>query len=397
MALNFQQVRQQVIEMGGKAPQRERHLHSLQATALKTLKSVAQDIDVLRSKVETVHSLNKYLRCAVPGDDPLDKIYACPSLPQNITVLAADGSQINPDRHASIDFSLINVGAIQMQIGSPDPPLTTVRSKLLYHEKIDSSSNYITEELVALLRDLHERTLLAELAEDIELPIITLTDGPLELWVGRDGVSTPRSFQEHFEEYLNALRALQAVGASTAGYIDKPRGDLLIRLLEIALLPDDQLDQGGRDFRPFRGLTDTDLFTKILDSHQRSAVFAIQSRNAKKYEDSLALHFFYLNVGQDQKHPAIVRVEIPAWVAYKPQMLDDLHAALIQQSQVLGQRGYPYLLHRSHEVAVVSLDEKRQVENMIALEFHKQGVSVGQESHKQSHKNASLQRGRYAG
>ena len=41
-----------------------------------------------------------------------------------------------------------------------------------------------------------------------------------------------KAYQDAFRDYLGALRQLHALGASTAGYIDKPRGDLLIRLLE---------------------------------------------------------------------------------------------------------------------------------------------------------------------
>ncbi len=397
MSLDFQQVRQQVIEMGKKTPHRVRHLRNLREAALSTLKDVANDLAALRAKVDAAVSLNPYLRCAVPGENALDKIYPCPSMRERITILAADGSQINPDRHSFIDYSLVNVGAIQMQTGSSEPPVAVVRSQLLYDKTADFPTSPITEGLVALLRDLRERTLLADLVADVELPIVTLTDGPLELWVGREGASEAKAFEKHFKEYLGALRKLQSKGASTAGYIDKPRGDLLIRLLEIAMLPDDELEKAGREHRPLRGVTDADLFTLILAPHQRSVVFAIQSRNAEKYEHELALHFFYLNVGHDEKHPILVRIEIPAWVADSAQMIDDIHAVLIQQCRILGNRRYPYLLHRSHEVAVVSLDEKRQVENMIALELRKRGVTVGQESPKQSSKNAAQQKGRYAG
>ncbi len=395
MSIDFQQVRQQIIEMGKTAHHRERQLLELQDVAQNTLVTVANDLENLRKKVTKAVSLNPYLRCAVPGQDALDKIYPCPETPHNITILAADGSQINPDRHIFIDYSLINVGAIQMQSGSADPPVTVVRSQLFYNENINTDSGLMTEGQVALLRDLKERTMLAELVTDLELPIITLTDGPLELWVGRDSAAEIKAYEKHFKDYLNALRELRAKGASTAGYIDKPRGDLLIRLLEIAMLPDDELAKAGREYRPLRGITDSDLLSLTLDRHQRSAVFAIQSRNAKKYEHELALHFFYLNVGHDDEHPTLVRVEIPAWVADSQNMLNDLHAVLVQQCQILGARTYPYLLHRSHEVAVVSLDEKRQVENMIALELRNRGVKLGYESDKQSSKITAQQKGRY--
>jgi len=317
-----------------------------------------------------------------------------PPLPDDITILAADGSQINPDRHASVDYFLVNVGAIQMKLGSLAAPVTTVRSRLYYDDQMYTETGLVTERLVALRRDLRERQILAELAEGQPLPVITLTDGPLELWVGRENEPEGKEYEKHFKEYLSALRQLHQLGVSTAGYIDRPRGDLLIRLLEIAKLSVDEIDQAGR-VHPLRGLSDAELFKGILSPGQRSAIFGIQSRNAGKYTAELALHFFYLNVGRDADHPYPVRVEIPAWVAENAQMLDDLHAVLVQQCQILGNRTYPYLLHRSHEVAVVTQDEKRQLENMIALEIQNRLGTIGEVSQKQGSKDDSGRKGRY--
>lgn len=396
MALDFQQVRQQVIEMGENAPRRAQYLSEKRQEALAILEEFAADIQPLQAKVEAAISANPNLRCAVPKEDNLNHSAACPNVPEKVTILAADGSQINPDRHASVDYCLVNVGAIQMQVGEVGSPITTVRSRLLYDQQMFVAGSRITERMVALMRDLSERTMLAELSQGVELPIITFTDGPLELWVGREGALEAREYERMFKEYLGALRELHLKGASTAGYIDKPRGDLLVRLLEIAILPQDELDKAGRDHRPYRGaVVDADLFAVLLAPGERSAVFEIQSRNADKYTAELALHFFYLNVGRDQKYPYPVRVEIPAWVANDNQMLDDLHAMLVQQCQVLGTRTYPYLLHRSHEVAVVTQDEKRQVEDMIAVELQSRGVHIRGVSQKQGAKGDSIQTGRY--
>ncbi|MBU1661590.1 MAG: DNA double-strand break repair nuclease NurA [Chloroflexi bacterium] len=388
MSLDFQQVRQQVIEMGEKAPIREQYMRDLRHKALDTLENCADELAPLRAKVEAAVSQNPNLRCAVPRDEPLDTRTPLPPLPETVTLLAADGSQINPDRHGAVDYCLVNVGAIQMRRGSPESPSTTIRSHLLYDEQMYTSAGRITERMVALRRDLRERLLLAELAAGAQPPIITLTDGPLELWVGRESESEAKEYQKYFKEYLRALRELKAADASVAGYIDKPRGDLLVRLLEIASLPDDELEKAGREYRPLRGITDADLFREILPPGERSAVFGIQSRNAGKYEAELALQFFYLNVGRDEDHPYPVRVEIPAWVADNLQMLDDLHAVLVHQCQILGTRAYPYLLHRSHEIALVTLDEKTQVESMIALELRRRGGAVSQISQKQAAKDA---------
>ncbi|MFQ5617129.1 MAG: DNA double-strand break repair nuclease NurA, partial [Anaerolineales bacterium] len=351
--------------------------------------------DPLRQKVEAVVTLNPYLRSAIPLSEALNTSKPLPSLPERASLLAADGSQINPDRHGAIDYCLVNVGAIQMMHGTSDTPGWTIRSRLLYDEEIYIENGRITERLVALMRDLGERQLLAELAAGLPEPILTLTDGPLELWMGRDGDAGAKEFEKRFKEYLDALEKLKQMGASTAGYIDKHGGDLLVRLLEIAALPVTRLDKAGRE-RSLRGVTDADLLRDVLKPNERSAVFGIQSRNAGKYSDKLALHFFYLSVGKTiEGRPYLARVEVPGWVANSPKMLDDLHAILIHQCQILGSRPYPYLLHRSHEVALVTMDEKQQVEQMITIELRRRGITVGQTSNKQFAKDASGQRTRF--
>jgi hypothetical protein len=53
----------------------------------------------------------------------------------------------------------------------------------------------------------------------------------------------------------------------------------------------------------------------------------------------------------------------------------------------MGARPYPYILHRAHEVAVVRHEEKRQVDQMLALELRRSGGEVEQVSAKQSAKD----------
>jgi hypothetical protein len=396
MALDFQQVREQVIQMGEQAPSRAERFRALREQALETLAENAQKNQYLREKVQTALSFNANLRCALPKDENLNQVFELPVIPEEIAIFAADGSQINPDRHASVDYCLVNVGAIQMRYGFAASPVTTVRSRLYYDDQMYTAGGRVTERLVALRRDLRERQLLAELAEGQPLPIITLTDGPLELWVGRETEPEAKEYEKRFKDYLKALRQLHEMGASAAGYIDRPRGDLLVRLLELALLPLAEIEKAGREYRPLRGITDAELFRDLLQPGARSAVFGIQSRTAGKYAAELALHFFYLNVGRDEEHPYLVRVEVPAWVVENTQMLDDIHAVLVHQCQVLGNRTYPYLLHRSHEVAVVTQDEKQQLENMIALEIQKRLGTLGEVSQKQGSKDDSQVKGRYS-
>jgi hypothetical protein len=128
------------------------------------------------------------------------------------------------------------------------------------------------------------------------------------------------------------------------------------------------------------------LFNAILKNPgERSAAFAIQSISAHHFTGDLALHFFSLNVGLPGA-PYLARVETPAWVIQDPLQLASLHAMLIAQCRILGRRAFPYALHRAHEVAVVTYEDKNKLAEMILAELNRQGI-IADKSHKQSSKD----------
>jgi hypothetical protein len=390
MPVNFQEIQRQVKEMGRQAPQREKILRDKRAQARQLLLDFSDRLEELGLRVEQALSLNSALRCAVPVEENLT--YTC--LPQPIqgavVLLAADGSQVNPSRHDPVEFGVINIGAIRILPGQAEPPREITRSQLLYHDALYSDDGPLTEEIVALRRDLNERKMLAELASKEDLPVVALTDGPMELF--RDPKDN-KEFRKPFQEYLQALRELADLQVSAGGYVDKPRSDLAVRLLELAALAEEDLSQAGK-LRPLEGVTDEDLFCQILKPGERSAVFGIQSMSSRDFTGSLALHFFYLNVGR-QDHPYVARVEVPKWVIQKQDLLNLIHATLVLQCLQMGSRPYPYVLHRAHEVALVSFAEKAELQDMIAVEMMRQGVEAGQQSNKQAHKDQSGTRTRY--
>jgi hypothetical protein len=134
-----------------------------------------------------------------------------------------------------------------------------------------------------------------------------------------------------------------------------------------------------------RGVTDRWLFGWLPGGH-RSAVFGLQSGSRAHYSSDLALHFFYLNVG-DSRHAWLVRVEIPKWVADEAESLNRLQAALLEQCSSMGAKPYPYILHRAHEIAVVKFEEKAQVEQRLEMELRQSGGETDEISAKQSAKN----------
>ncbi len=391
MALDYLQVSQQVKQLGQTALACQHDLATKLAEACELLAGQAAEVEKLADKVHQVlRTYDKTLRCAVPVKEALDAHFALPEMSEHATLIAADGSQIFADRHAEVEYCLVNTGAIIMVFGSPDAPQTSILSRLIYADLLEGMS----DDRLSLQRDLAERERLLELAKSVATPVITLTDGPLELWTTPLGEGqVAGEFKRSLKRYLEVLGKLQEIGATTAGYVDKPGADLVVRLLEVARASETDLAE-IKKYHPFKGVTDRELFRELLPAGERSAIFGIQSRSSHSYQGELGLHFFYLNVGKPGK-PYLARVEAPAWVVNDELRLNALHAVLVSQCRTIGARPYPYLLHRAHETAVVSMEDKEQVTQMIVGELRRRGLEVAGVSAKQSNKDVSGKRTRY--
>jgi hypothetical protein len=305
-----------------------------------------------------------------------------PGLPADAVLIAADGSQIFPSRHKAVLYYLINVGVIVMEMGAGKTPDIFVETDL--HYEGDTDADMPTEGQVALRRDLAERRKMLDVSDDYPGNKITLTDGQLELWGGLDN-ENKAEFEKNLQDYLDALIAFRRKEIITAGYVDKPGANWLVRLLEVAELPTSEL-RNLRAHQPLRGVTDHWLAGQMLGYQERSAVFAFQAKTAERYADEIALHFFYLNVG-DEAHPNIARVDIPRWVAQDRDRMDLLHRALVEQSLMMSHKPFPYVLHRAHEIARVTNQEQSQVDQMLEMEIRSQGGEVSESSGKQSAKD----------
>lgn len=383
MTIDYQQVIQKIREISALAKQNGELIKSRRHHALKLLNENANRVDELQRKVEQACEHDPNLRCALPVIEALDASFKLPDLPPQLTVIAADGSQINPDRHAAVFFSLINVGAIVIEVGSGKTPDTFSFSDLKYGEELYSDTGLIGEDLIALGRDLAERQKLLDLAEQYPAPVVALTDGPVEVWGPKGGNS--EAYRQTVETQLVILSRLQGRDVTLGGVVDKPGANLVVRLLEIADMHVEEL-KDIRKKSSLRGVSDLWLFEQLLLPGERSAVFGLQSSSKVHYKGGLALHFFYLNTSRDG-HPNLVRVEIPGWVAQNENKLNMLHATMIAQCRILGARAYPYILHRAHEIAVVSFQDKQQVEQMLMLELNRAGVELGEPSSKQIEKD----------
>ncbi len=257
MPVDYQQVHARIKEIGAGACERRKTLDERRKKARDLLLTYANQLDVLRAKVDSAKAVDANIRCAYPVHESLASHNPLAKSIKEATLIAADGSQINPDRHAAILYSLINIGIIILKPGSGTAPEVKTYTDLKYGDDLYTNHGMITEDMVALGRDLSERKKLLELGLQYPKPVITFTDGPIELW-GAEG-SAAEDYRRNREEHIRILSQLQSENIITAGYIDKPAADLVTRLLEISQIQENEM-KTVRDIHTLRGVTDRWLF-----------------------------------------------------------------------------------------------------------------------------------------
>jgi len=132
----------------------------------------------------------------------------------------------------------------------------------------------------------------------------------------------------------------------------------------------------------YRGLTDRALFG-FLEPGQRSALFVRGTPTNQDFRASgQEIYFFYLNTGSD-----LARIEIPQWVARQPAQLDLVHAAVYDQCSF--NNGYPYVLTRADEQAVIHAQERRVLEEMLMQAMIRHGLPLPELSRKAQQKKVA--------
>lgn len=373
MPLNYLELRGAIQHLGETTLRRRAELAERLQRCQTALREQAGNLKELQQVVEEAVSRDRGLRCALPLNERLDSHFPIKTIDQEYTLLAADGSQITPNPHAAVFYGLVNVGVFRMTSIAYCVPETHTWSDLISEEEVQERQEPLTEDLVSLRRDVREREIMAELAHQESPSLITLTDGPLELY------QEPRNeavFRRYFDQYLAALDELALLGTITAGYVDRPRAALLTATLDLANQKEESSTTSS-----FAGVSDLMLMEELLQPGERSALFALQFRSAASFEGRKALHFFYLKVGSET-FSSIARVEVPLWVVETPGALELLQAVLVEQAAQAGSHPYPYALIRAHETAVVKMDEHDALDLLIQQELLGRGLPAGEVSQK---------------
>ena len=208
MPINYQEVYSQIQTIGAGAKERRKKKEEAQAQARDLLAFFDSKLDLLRSKVDSARAADPNIRCALPLNEPPASSHPKPDSAIEATLIAADGSQINPDRHAAVQFSLVNVGAIVMKLNSGETPQIETDSELLFGDDLLPNGIPMSDGMVALKRDLAERSKLDELSKGFSGQVVTFTDGPIELW-GAKGEDAG-SYADFVQKYLGVLSRLHS-------------------------------------------------------------------------------------------------------------------------------------------------------------------------------------------
>lgn len=373
MALELNQLTEAVNALSANAAQRLAELEAALPLARRRLAEIGVADDALRDKIRKA---GKRWPGAFPTEEAVDARFPLPPHPARVNILAADGSQIYPDRHGVALYYLINVGSIAFRHGSGEAPRVASRPAVFFDDAhlYEEDGGQIASVKIDAERDTRELGELARLAQiENDAPVLALLDNGLLLYITLQAPNQ-RMIDELLDGYLSELDRLRGTGAVVAGVVDRPRAANVVRLLRLAELPLQQInDEMLSDLGPFTHLTDGLVFG-LLAPGERSALFINASpANQDNYRPrGHTIYFFYLNAGRPGKD-ALLRVEVPEWVARDPARLDLVHAALVEQSRVTD--GFPYVLMRAHELAVVTVGERREFEHMVTGALIRRGLS----------------------
>ena len=188
MSLDVVQVAGQIEEIAGELKASQEARKEQIQFALNTLRSPATELTSLKEKIAA--SSTTWL-VAEPMNR-LDLASKAPPPPSEFSVIAADGSHIDVDRHSPVRCYLINIGSVSLRYGkgsgaflASEPTLysgddLTIADPTGYSQEVP-----IEGPLLGIKRSVLECRKLAELAQDLneDTPALGLLDGSLILSV----------------------------------------------------------------------------------------------------------------------------------------------------------------------------------------------------------------------
>ena len=394
--LELHKLLDKVDEMSQEAAQQQKRYAKLVQDARERLQNTSVDEGFL-AKIQQAIAVDSSWRGAEPLEGVLDMRHRPQIELEQASLIGVDGSQIYPDRHGATLYYLINIGSIVLRSGSSEAPTTETAPTLFFDEvNLYNKQHYLVgSEQVNSQREFAEVKKLAELAMaerthlggDQDHLVVAIKDGQLMMWLGEREQSENARL---LDSYIDQLDEIRRSGSIPVGFVGRPRSANVVRMLWVAGLKMEGITQETVRMSGFRALTDKMLFAPLLAPNQRSAIFINTAKvNRQQFADrQQRICFFYTNVARQVGADAaqIVRVDIPEWVADQPALVDQVQMAIYEDCTGTD---FPYVLIRADELAVVSQQEKRDFEHMLAVAMVQTTGSLPESSPKAAQKEFS--------
>ena len=369
------------------------HTKSGLDTAIRTMQSTTFDLEAMRSSLKTKGETS----FAVPTDDhPNDPRglsgfrveYAwCEETLRGKLVISVDGSQIYPEGHLRFACAVVNVGSATYLYNNPVEYEGTSRPRLLVADDLltndGSMQRMLSKEALDLERlkaEVQHASALLESAKPRES--FLFMDGPLiySFLEPRTEVTKRRVV----ETLLKLLELCDEKKVYIVGYLAASRSADWVNSLRYTVLCDripTACKQCIADCRgiknvacyPLIGITDASIYGSVLAPGERSSAFTVQRKILDFYKSSTCdyrkrISATYIKLANGE----VVRLEFPYFEWMSDEDLERIHAVTLAQS-ILG-FGYPYVLIRAHEKAVITMPEREGfydiLDRYLTTKFH---------------------------
>ncbi|NEQ48626.1 MAG: DNA double-strand break repair nuclease NurA [Leptolyngbya sp. SIO3F4] len=406
------------------------HHLTKEAEAAKTRVAIATQLlhQAYLQQVQLTEQLhtNQLGFAAAEPIEPLDTRVNLNFAPEAHTVIATDGSQINPSHHEIAYCYLLNIGRIVLHYGQSRFPLLDSQPEVIYRPEdlyISRQWGIRTEEWMGYRRTVSEAVVLGELAAEINgcrknqrrqersegkyhpskyskksqqlsllqrptVPTLAMTDGSLIYWF-LDQLPAPARDQI-LEPILAAWDRLRDAQMPMVGYLSASRSSEALNFLRLQSCPHNQPDcqkycEGQTDSAPcqvFAPLRDVTLWSTLLEPGQRGPLFKSSADILQLYGDH-HVYFCHVHVGAE-----IARLEFPEWVVNDKTLFDT--ALSLTLAQVQKGFGYPVSLAEAHNQAVVRGGDRNRFFALLEQQMIRAGLQNVGTSYKEARKRGSI-------
>ncbi|MEL6229349.1 MAG: DNA double-strand break repair nuclease NurA [Cyanobacteria bacterium J06627_3] len=384
--------------------------------------------------IDQLHTNNLGFAAAEPVE-PLDTRVQISPAPEAHTVIATDGSQINPSHHEIAYCYLLNIGRVVLHYGQSRLPLLDSQPEVIYRpEDLYASRQWgiRTEEWMGHRRTVSEAVVLGELAIAVNglqqeprrqahrpgghyppnqpskehhglnrsrqsqqlsllqrpIPTLAMTDGSLIYWF-LDQLPAPARDQI-LAPILAAWEQLRQAQVPMVGYLSASRSSEALNFLRLQSCPHAQPDcqkhcEGQTDGAPcqvFSPLRDVTLWATLLEPGQRGPLFKSSADILQLYGDQ-SIYFCHVHVGAE-----IARVEFPEWVVKDSKLFNT--ALSLTLTQVQKGFGYPVTLAEAHNQAVVRGSDRSRFFALLEQQMIRAGLQNVGTSYKEARKRGSI-------